>query len=154
MKNRSSNATGSLKSDLIGIWQLRLRVEVDHSGREHIDPALGPDPLGILCFSEGYFAAQYMKRDRSGTQETVQLSRGSNHSTVLNGYDGHFGTYSVDEEAGILQVRLEGAVSPADIGREFERHVEVRGDKLTMRFATTSVDGKPVTRTLTFSRLA
>ena len=149
-----ASARGTLKTDMIGIWQLQSRVEVDPSGREHIDPALGPEPLGILCFSESYFAAQYMKRDRSGTNDNAQLTRGSNFSSVLNGYDGHFGTYRVDAEAGILRVKLEGAVSPGDIGREFERHIEVRGDKLTIWFAASSPDGTPVTRTLTFIRLA
>ncbi len=154
MDKESASPSQSRNASIVGIWQLQTRVDLDSSGQRHIDPVLGADPLGILCFSKGYFAAQYMKRDRSGGQAPAQLVRGSNISSVFNGYDGHFGTYRFDPASGALQVRLEGGISPADIGREFERHAEVRRDELTIQFATTLVDGTPVTRTLTFSRLA
>ncbi len=154
MDKKIASHAASRKARILGIWQLKTRIDLDSSGQRHIDPVLGADPLGILCFSEGYFAAQYMKRDRSAAQGSPQLIRGSNISSVFNGFDGHFGTYSLDPAAGVLKVRLEGAISPADIGREFERHAEVRGDELTIQFSTTSADGAPITRTLTFSRLA
>jgi Lipocalin-like domain len=154
MKQDSASLTKNLKANLLWIWQLKSRVDLDSSGQRHIDPVLGADPLGILCFSEGYFPAQYMKRDRSNIQDSQQLVRGSNISSVLNGFDGHFGTYILDETSGILKVRLEGALSPDDIGREFERHIHVQGDQLTIKFATTSADAAQVTRTRTISRLA
>ncbi len=153
MDQKSALPTESRSASIVGIWRLKTRVDLDSSGQRHIDPILGADPLGILCFSEDYFAAQYMKRDRSAAQGPEELIRGSNISSVFNGYDGHFGTYRFDPASGILRVRLEGAISPADIGREFERHAEVRAGELTIQFATTSADGTLVTRTLTFSRL-
>jgi hypothetical protein len=153
MKQNSASPTKNLRAKLLGLWQLKSRVDLDSSGQRHIDPVLGADPLGILCFSDGYFAAQYMKRDRSNSRDAQQLVRGSNISSVFNGFDGHFGTYTLDETSGILKVRLEGAISPSDIGREFERHIHVQGDQLTIKFATASADAAQVTRTLTFSRL-
>ncbi len=143
-----------LKRALLGIWWLVSRVDVDASGQRHIDPALGADPLGIVCFSESSFAAQYMKRDRATTEGPTGLVRGSNVASVLNGYDGHFGTYEVDEAAGILRVKLEGAISPADIGREFERDIKVQRAELTIALSVTRGDGVQVRRTLTFHRLA
>ena len=153
MKNSASPLTKNPKAKIMGIWQLKSRVDLDSSRQRHIDPVLGADPLGILCFSEGYFAAQYMKRDRSNVPDSPELFWGSNIASVLNGFDAHFGTYILDETSGTLKVRLEGAISPADIGREFERHIDVQGDGLTIEFATTSADGAAVTRTLIFSRL-
>jgi Lipocalin-like domain len=153
MKKSSSEPTKNLKTDIVGIWQLKSRVDLDSSGQRHIDPVLGADPLGIVCFSRDQFGAQYMKRDRSDSQGSPQLFRGANISSVHNGFDAHFGTYILDETLGILKVRLEGAISPSDIGREFERQIHVEGNELTIQFATTFADGLAVTRTLTFSRL-
>ena len=55
----------SLASDIVGFWSLVSRIDVDAAGHRHIDPALGADPLGVLCFAPGRFAAQFSKRDRS-----------------------------------------------------------------------------------------
>lgn len=154
MKNGSMPLkTPGLAMEVLGIWKLTSRIDTDSSGRRHIDPILGPDPLGILCFSKDHFAAQFMKRDRSQSQDAPQLVRGTNNSSAVNGYDAYFGTYTLDEGSGTLKTRLEGAITPSNIGSEFERHIEVRGNELTISLATMSTDGKPVTRTLTFSRL-
>lgn len=154
MKKTASSPIKNLKTKILGIWKLESRVDIDSSGQRRIDPVLGADPLGILCFSKSHFAAQYMKRDRSDAQDSPQLVRGANVSSVLNGFDAHFGTYQLDQIAGMLKVRLEGAISPSDLGREFERHIQVQGNELIIQFANTSADGLSVTRTLTFSRLA
>jgi hypothetical protein len=39
-----------------------------------IDSALGEDPLGVLCFAPGYFAAQFMKGDRIGSKISRHIS--------------------------------------------------------------------------------
>jgi len=143
----------NLKSAMLGVWQLKSRVDTDPSGQRKIDPILGADPLGILTFSNDHFAAQFMKRDRSAAAPAPQPFQGSNNSSAVNGYDAYFGTYTVDESSGTLKTLLEGAITPSNIGSVFERHIVVRGDELTIQLATTSADGSAVTRTLTFSRL-
>ena len=64
--------TKDLAISIRGIWKLRSRVDVDAFGERRMDPVLGADPLGVLCFASDYFAAQFMKRDRfheeSGTK--------------------------------------------------------------------------------------
>ena len=54
----------NLAEAILGIWKLKSREDVDATEQVHIDPLLGPEPLGILCFGPVYFAAQFMKRDR------------------------------------------------------------------------------------------
>jgi len=134
------------------MWRLESRVDLDAGGRRHIDPTLGENPLGILCFSERHFAAQFMKRDRSGPGGIPVA--GVNNSSAVDGYDAYFGTYTIDETAGNLTVRLEGAIAPANIGAAFERTVAVSGNRLTISLATSAADGTPLVRTLTFVRLA
>lgn len=152
-KVASQSIAQNLKEKVPGVWQLKSRIDLDSSGQRRIDPILGADPLGILCFSQDHFAAQFMKRDRTDTATIPQAAAGANNSNAFNGYDAYFGTYNLDESSGALIVRLEGAISPDDIGGEFERHIEVHHDELRITLATNSADGTPVTRTLTFDRL-
>ena len=144
----------NIKSALPGVWKLKSRIDTSSSGERIIDPVMGADPLGILCFSSDRFAAQFMKRERSTTGPVPQPFQGSNNSSALNGYDAYFGTYTLDESSGTLKTLLEGAVTPSNIGSVFERHIDVRDNELTVQLATTSADGRPITRKLTFSRLS
>jgi hypothetical protein len=152
-KQPSVQRSKNLKTAMLGVWQLESRIDIDASGEHLIDPILGADPLGILCFSSDHFAAQFMKRNRSPSADTSQAIQGANNSSALNGYDAYFGTYKLDESIGTLNICLEGSVSPSNVGSKFERHIQVRDNKLTIMLATTSDNGKPITRTLTFSRL-
>jgi len=149
---------------MLGNWRLHSREDHDREGRRLLDPVLGPDTLGMLSFAPGHFAAQFMKRDRESTAVDaparpgaaigVSPARpGANNSSAANGYDAYFGTYSVDERAGTITVRLEGALSPSDIGHVLTREIRVEGDRLIIQLETTAFDGTPVTRRLVFQRL-
>lgn len=142
-----------LATAIVGIWTLKSREDVDSTGRVHLDPFLGRDPLGILCFGPTHFAAQFMKRDRSRQDNVLQLIEAKNNTARLSGYDAYFGTYSVDEIKGTLTTRLEGSISPANVGDTYVRDVRVVGDELIVQLQTTAADGTPVTRTNTFSRI-
>jgi len=144
----------SLHARLLGMWRLESRIDLDAAGQRRIDSVMGADPLGILCFSADRFAAQFMRRDRSPTPAALPAGSGANNSSAVNGYDAYFGTYTVDEAAGTMRTTLEGAITPANIGSVFERHLAIAGGKLTIRLATQAVDGTPVTRTLTFARIS
>lgn len=139
---------------MLGIWRLKSRIDVDASGQRRIDPVMGADPLGMLCFSSGHFSAQFMRRDRAATAPSAPTAAGVNNSSAVNGYDAYFGTYTVDEAAGTITTVLEGAMAPANIGATFVRHVRVDGNQLTVSLPTTAPDGTPLTRTLKFTRLA
>lgn len=151
-KDSLAPPTTNLAGAIVGVWTLKSREDVDAAGKIHIDPLLGPDPLGILCFGKMHFSAQFMKRDRSG-QETVQPVAAKNNTARVNGYDAYFGTYAVDETKGTLTTRLEGSISPSNIGDTYVRNVRIVGDELIVQLHTTAVDGTAVRRTNTFSRI-
>jgi hypothetical protein len=140
----------SLLTDLLGMWILQSREDYDAQGHRHIDPALGPHPLGVVTFAPGRFAAQFMNPDRSSVPAGPRVA--SNNSTAVNGYDGYFGTYTVDLAAGTIATRLDGGVSAANIGQVFTRIVRVVGDQLFLQLPTTAADGTAITRTLVFNR--
>ena len=137
---------------VIGLWRLVSREDYDRDGRRRIDPIMGEHPLGVLSLAPGYFAAQFMNPDRSSLADRGPTPAGANNSAAVNGYDAYFGTYTLDEETGTITVRLEGALSPANIGQALTRDIRVDRDRLTIQLATTATDGTPVTRTLVFAR--
>jgi hypothetical protein len=134
---------------MLGIWVLESREDYDAQGNRHIDRVLGPNPLGMLSFATGCFAAQFMNRDRTAA---IAAGAGANNSGAVNGYDGYFGTWSVDPVAGTMTIRLEGAVSPGDVGKVLTRDIRVIGDQLIIQLGTTTPEGTAVTRTLIFAR--
>jgi hypothetical protein len=140
-------------ASIIGVWWLRSRIDTAHDGSIRAEPSLGSDPLGILTYSPGRFAAQFMKRDRSIVSNSEASVAGQNNTAAIGGYDAYFGTYEVDPDTGEVVHRLEGALTPANVGIEVSRNLKVEGDQLEIQLVTTTVDGESVTRTLTWERI-
>ena len=145
--------TANLATAILGVWKLKSREDVDAEGQILVDPFLGRDPIGILCFGPSHFAAQFMKRDRSDEENVPQRVQAKNNTAAVNGYDAYFGTYSVDETAGTLATHLEGSISPVNIGKTYVREARVVNNELIIQLKTTAVDGTAITRTNTFSRI-
>lgn len=145
----------TLASQLVGTWRLVSRKDHTAAGERRVDPGLGADPIALLAYdAAGNFTAQFMKRDRS-TDEIVATGRASvNNSAAVNGYDAYFGTYTVDEASGSVTQLLEGALSLSDVGKIVTREMRVEEDRLIIQLATTSADGEPITRTLSWLRSA
>lgn len=149
-----SDDTLKRNDSFTGVWWLLSREDRAKDGSIRIDPTLGPDAKGILTYANGRFAAQFMKRDRSDTTSTAGTSGGQNNTGAVGGYDAYFGTYSVDPRSGDVWHRLEGALTPQNVGMEVLRTLTVDGDNLVIQLETTTLEGEPVTRTLTWERVA
>ena len=143
-----------MNHDFVGVWWLLSREDRAKDGSIRIDPTLGPDAKGILTYANGRFAAQFMKRDRSEVMDADDLSSGHNNTGAIGGYDAYFGTYAIDAESGDVLHRLEGALTPENIGIEVLRTLTVNGNTLVIQLETTTPKGEPVTRTLTWERVA
>ncbi len=145
--------TEDLATVLLGMWTLKSREDVDASGQVHIDPLLGNDPIAILCFGPGHFAAQFMKRERSRQENAPQPVQPKNNTVAVDGYDAYFGFYVTDEAAGTMTTHIEGSISPGNVGKTYVRNVRVVNNQLIIQLETTTIDGTAVTRTNTFSRV-
>jgi hypothetical protein len=150
MSNKNSNSA----YDFIGVWWLLSREDRAKDGSPRIDPTLGSDAKGILTYANGRFAAQFMKRDRTNVGEIANPLTGKNNTGAVGGYDAYFGTYSVDDNTGEVVHRLEGALTAENVGIEVSRTLTVTGSNLVIQLETTTLDGEPVTRTLTWERVA
>jgi hypothetical protein len=142
--------TSNLSHRIVGLWRLISREDYDDNGTRHIDPVMGPSPLGMLVFGPDHFAAQFMNPDRA-TAQSSQAS-GPNNSSAVNGYDAYFGSYSLDAAAGKVTVKLEGGLTAANIGQAFVRDIRADERNLWIQLRTNATDGTPITRTLTFGR--
>jgi hypothetical protein len=145
--------TANLASKILGVWMLKSREDVDARGQILIDPFQGRDPVGILCFGPSHFAAQFMKRDRSDEESMPQRLQAKNNTAAVNGYDAYFGTYSVDEATGTIATRVEGSISPVNIGKTYVRDVRVVSNELLIQLKTTAIGDIAITRTNTFYRI-
>jgi hypothetical protein len=138
---------------LPGTWKLISRIDCTQSGERRLEPSLGEDPVALLFYDRsGNFAAQFMKRDRSGPISDAAASA-SNNSRAQGGYDAYFGTYTIDETEKTVTQRLEGALSKENVGLIVTRRMLVEGDTLSIRLETTSAAGEAINRTLTWSRV-
>jgi hypothetical protein len=156
----TSTHSGSLAKELIGTWELISRIDRTEAGERRLEPLLGDEPVALLYYDRsGHFAAQFMKRDRLGSPVgdaggTDQVSGALNNSRARGGYDAYFGTYTVDDARGTVTQRLLGALSPENVGQVLTRAMTVAGATLTIQLETATSTGEPVTRTLTWRRVA
>ncbi len=139
---------------LPGTWKLLSRIDCTRSGERRVEPSLGEDPVALLFYDRaGNFAAQFMKRDRSGPITDAAASA-SNNSRAQGGYDAYFGTYTIDDAEKKVTQRLVGALSKENVGLLVTRRMLVEGDTLTIKLETTSAEGEVVVRTLIWSRVS
>ncbi len=144
----------ALSAALPGTWRLLSRIDRTAAGVEVPDPSLGADPVALLIYDRsGHFAAQFMKRDRSLAPAASGPAAGMNNTQAQGGYDAYFGTYRVDDGAGVVTQTLTGSLSPGNVGMVLSRAMTVTGDRLVIALDTTAADGTPVTRTLTWERI-
>jgi lipocalin-like protein len=149
-----------VREQLIGSWTLVSRVSTLANGSVLPDPGLAATPKGVLIYDRsGHVAAQLSRHGRTlemipdECREAVKVRGTNDTSQTILGYDAYFGTYSVDEKEGVVTHHLEIALFPGDIGKSIKRNISISGDKLTLKFNTTTHDGFAVTRTLEWERL-
>jgi hypothetical protein len=149
-----------VREQLVGSWNLVSRVSTLANGDALPDRGLAATPKGVLIYDRtGHVTAQLSRQGRTvemipeECREAAKI-RGTNDTaqTVL-GYDAYFGTFTVNEKEGVVTHHLEMALFPGDVGKDIRRNFSISGDKLTIKFNTTTSDGTPVTRTLVWERM-
>jgi lipocalin-like protein len=146
--------SGNLSADIQGVWWLVSREDWTASGEQRIDPVLGADPIGILAYAKNKFTAQFMKRDRTSDTANNAFTAGQNNTAAMSGYDAYFGSYAVDEEAGEVSHTIVGSIIPGNVGMTVLRNLHADENRLTIQLQTTTTEGEPITRTLTWKRIS
>jgi hypothetical protein len=153
-------APPSVRDQLIGTWSLVSRVSTLADGSVLPDPLLGAAPKGVLIYDRsGHISVQLSRQGRTVEMipdecaEAAKVRGTDDTAQQLLGYDAYFGTFTVDEKAGMVTHHLEIALFPGDVGKSIQRNFSISGDKLTYKFNTTTRDGRAVTRTLVWERM-
>jgi lipocalin-like protein len=149
-----SAPSGKLTTDIQGVWWLLSREDWTTSDERRIDPVMGADPIGILAYAKNKFTAQFMKRDRTIDTADETFAAGQNNTVAMSGYDAYFGSYAVDEDTGQVSHTIIGSVIPRNIGMTVLRNLRADENKLTIQLQTTTTEGEPITRTLTWKRIS
>lgn len=142
-----------LSEALPGTWELLSRIDVTAKGERRVEPSLGEDPVAWLIYDRsGHFAAQFMRRDRSGPIPDGPVSA-SNNSRAVGGYDAYFGTYTIDDATGTVTQRLIGSLSVENVGLVASRVMQVLDETLIISLDTMAAGEESVRRTLTWRRI-
>lgn len=131
----------SLREQLIGHWRL---VSLAALNGNDIDYPMGQDLEGVITYeSAGHMATQIMRHLRpsfvsgdmgGGTSEEL--------AAAVTGYSAYFGTYSVDEAAGVVTHHVKGSLFPNWVGTDQRRSILIDGNSLTLTSQPILSEGK------------
>jgi len=156
----AANPLPDVREQLIGSWSLVSRVSTLANGNVLPDPGLAATPKGVLIYDRsGHVAAQLSRQGRTvemipdECREAAKVRGTNDTAQSILGYDAYFGTYTIDENAGVVTHHLEIALFPGDIGKSIKRNFSISGDTLRIKFNTKTQDGNAVTRALVWERM-
>jgi hypothetical protein len=102
----------TIKEQLPGAWTLLLGDGVKDDGT-HV-PLAGPNPVGTLMFSgTGRYAAVVMRSDlKPFASNDLNNGTAAEYKAVVTGSSSTFGSYTTDEAAKTISLRIEGNSFP------------------------------------------
>jgi hypothetical protein len=117
---------------LVGTW--RLVSNEEHRADGSVTAAWGSHPAGSLMYqANGRMAVQLMDTRRGKfASEDRMAGTPDEVKRAFEGYLAYFGTYTVDERAGVVVHHVEGASFPNLIGTDQRRTFVLSGDRLTL----------------------
>lgn len=141
---------------LVGTWKLVSIDERDANGRQVVPLDYGPEPIGLLMYdATGHMSAQAMRRGRARLPATddVHQATPEQAKAAFVGYNGYFGTYSIDERQRLVIHHVEGSMIPNWEGSAQRRRFTIAGDKLILEPPEFQAAGQQRVRRLTWQRV-
>ncbi len=141
-----------LGARLVGHWSLESFEALSDGSAEY---PFGPGAVGQITYDRaGHMAVQIMKSGRrpfaSGDQAAGSVEE---VSAAFTGYVAYYGTYSVDERAGVVTHHIAASMFPNWVGSEQQREVLLEGDRLTLSTPPTLFQGRQRVFRLAWKRL-
>ena len=144
-----SSTQRSVKDLLVGVWTVLLVDGKKADGTQV--PLFGPDPIGSLTFTaNGRFSWQVMRTNNRPPFKSNNRDTGTadENKATVQGTLSFFGTYTVDEAAKAIDVRIEGDSFPNSEGSRGRWVVaQINDDTLTydVPIAETAIPGAAYT---------
>lgn len=139
---------------LVGTWKL-LAIEERNAQGELVTPLdYGPEPVGLLIYdATGHMSVHAMRRGRPRLpSDDVHLAPAERAKAAFVGYNAYFGTYEVDERAGVVIHHVEGSLIPNWEGTDQRRRFTISGDRLVLEPPPFQAGGQQRTRRLTWQK--
>lgn len=140
---------------LVGTWKLIAIDERDANGAPVVPLDYGAEPSGLLMYdASGRMSVHAMRRGRPRlATDDAHSATPEQARAAFIGYGAYFGTFEVDEKAGIVTHRVQGALNPNWEGSAQRRRFRISGDKLTLEPVDFQAAGNKRTRRLTWQRV-
>src|SRR5262245_46157623 len=125
----------------LGVWRLVSCESRDKSDGEVRYP-YGTNPIGRITYDEaGRMSAQLMRAGRrlvggsprDGSAAAIRTASAEDLREILTGFNSYFGTFDVDEAAGIVIHHVQACLIPSWVGSDLQRTYEFTGaDQMTL----------------------
>ncbi|RLC54765.1 MAG: hypothetical protein DRI30_08650 [Chloroflexi bacterium] len=137
---------------LVGSW--RLISAEGHSTDGSITYDWGREPLGRVMFDDGGRMSIHLVHPSRAPVASADFLRPTPEELKesWDGYFGYFGSYSVDEGAGVLTCHVEGAAYPNYIDSDQRRFFILEGDRLTLRTPPERAGDEDITYVIVWER--
>ena len=143
---------GSAAQILVGSW--RLVSSEGHSSDGSIVYDQGETPTGRVMFDASGRLSLHLTDPNRTNFESGDFLRPTPDELIeaFTGYFGYFGSYRVDEDAGVVTFHIEGAAYPNYVGTEQKRFYKIEGNRLILRTPPERAGGADVTYYVTWER--
>ena len=137
---------------LVGSW--RLVSSEGHSSDGSIVYDQGETPTGRVMFDASGRLSLHLTDPNRRNFESGDFLRPTPDELIdaFTGYFGYFGSYSVDEDAGVVTFHIEGAAYPNYVGTDQKRFYKIEGNRLILRTPPERAGGADVTYYVTWER--
>jgi len=140
-KALGQQAENALKNQLVGTWILVSNFTNRDDGSK-VD-ILGPNPKGMLMIDNGgHLSVQEMRSDLPRFGSNSRQGTEAESKAIMQGSIAYFGTYTIDEAAKTLSVRIDACSFPNWNGTDQKKSLTISKDELTWNEAT--LGGGPV----------
>ncbi len=143
---------GTLAERFVGSWRLTSAEGQSTDGTVTFD--YGREPLGRVIFDDGGRMSIHLVNPIRRPFASGDFLRPTPEELkeAFDGYFGYFGTYAVDESAGVVTFHVDGAAYPNYIGQAHRRFFELDGNRLTLRTPPERAGGADITYVVVWER--
>lgn len=138
---------------LVGTWAF-VASEWRRADGRHGNP-FGDAAVGILTYDAGGFmAAQIMRAGRPPVPSDVPATIDQAFASAVAGFLAYFGSYVVDDVAGIVTHTVIASSFPPWVGGQHNRRFRIEGETLVLSDDLVTADGVAVAASTTWRRVA
>ena len=130
----AASAAPTLRQQLLGTWRL-VSIQNREPEEQEWKSRFGVSPRGYIMYdATGHMAVQFEK-----TPPPAKFASGDDWTPtpeealgVYLGYVAYFGTFTVDEKAGVVTHHVEGSLRPSYLATDQPRPAKLEGNRLIL----------------------